>query len=87
MAPDGAYVSYCGMRQDHANRVAYVEPVCTDPDYRRMGLGTAVVLEGIRRCGMEGATIATVGSNQPFYTSRGFKKLFDIDLWAREWEV
>jgi predicted N-acetyltransferase YhbS len=87
VAPDGAYVSYCGMWQDHANRVACVEPVCTDPDYRRMGLGTAVVLEGIRRCGAEGATIATVGSDQTFYMSMGFKKLFDINLWAREWEI
>jgi len=87
VAPDGAYASYCGMWQDRANRVACVEPVCTDPDYRRMGLGTAVVLEGIRRCGAEGATIATVGSDQPFYMSMGFKKLFDINLWAREWEI
>ena len=87
VAPDGAYASYCGMWQDRANRVANVEPVCTDPDYRRMGLGTAVVLEGIRRCGAEGATIATVGSDQLFYMSMGFKKLFDINLWAREWEI
>jgi ribosomal protein S18 acetylase RimI-like enzyme len=49
------------MRQDHTNSIANVEPVCTDPDYRRMGLGTAVVLEGIRRCGAEGAAIATAG--------------------------
>ena len=87
VAPDGAYASYCGMWQDHVNTVAYVEPVCTDPDYRRMGLGTAVVLEGIRRCGAEGATIAVLGSEQPFYMSMGFKKLFDINLWAREWEI
>jgi len=87
VAPDGTYASYCGMWQDHANRVAYVEPVCTDPDYRRMGLGTAVVLEGIRRCGADGATIAVVGSDQPFYMSMGFRKLFDVNLWAREWQV
>ena len=86
VAPDGAYASYCGMWQDHVNRVAYVEPVCTDPDYRRMGLGTAVVPEGIRRCGAEGATIAVDGS-LPFYVSIGFSKLFEINLWAREWEV
>jgi predicted N-acetyltransferase YhbS len=87
VASDGAYASYGGIWQDHVNRIAYVEPVCTDPDYRRMGLGTAVVLEGIRRCGAEGATIATVGSDQAFYMSMGFKKLFDINLWAREWEI
>ena len=86
VAPDGSYASYCGMWQDLVNRVAYVEPVCTDPDYRRMGLGTAVVVEGIRRCGAEGATIAVDGA-LPFYMSIGFKRLFDINLWAREWDV
>ena len=86
VAPDGNYASYCGMWQDRVNGVAYVEPVCTDPDYRRMGLGRAVVLEGIRRCGAEGATIAVDGS-LPFYMSIGFRKLFDINLWAREWKV
>lgn len=87
VAPDGSYASYCGMWQDHVNRVAYIEPVCTDPDYRRMGLGTAVVLEGIRRCCKEGAAIATVGSDQSFYMSMGFRMLFEINLWAREWEI
>jgi len=86
VAPDGNYASYCGMWQDHVNRVAYIEPVCTDPDYRRMGLGTAVLLEGIRRCGAEGATVAVDGS-LPFYVSLGFKKLFSTNLWAREWQV
>jgi len=87
VAPDGAYASYCGMWLDHTNRIAYVDPVRTNPNYRHMGLGTAVVLEGIRCCGTEGATIDTVGSDQPFYMSMSFKKLFDINLWAREWEI
>lgn len=87
VAPDGSYASYCGMWQDQVNKVAYVEPVCTDPDYRRMGLGTAVVLEGIRRCSAEGATVAMVGSDLPFYMSIGFRKLFDINLWARQWKA
>ncbi|HEY31912.1 MAG TPA: GNAT family N-acetyltransferase [Dehalococcoidia bacterium] len=87
VAPNGSYASYCGMWHDTANRVAIVEPVCTDPDYRRIGVGTAVVLEGIRRCGQEGATVAFVGSEQPFYLSMGFRKLFGINLWTRKWEA
>ena len=87
VAPDGAYASYCGMWQDYVNRIAYVEPVCTHPDYRRMGLGTAVVIEGIRRCSKGGAMTAMVGSDQPFYMSMGFKKLFGINLWTREREI
>jgi len=46
---------------------AVVEPVATDPDYRRMGLGKAVVLEGVRRCFAEGANTIYVGSGQQFY--------------------
>ena len=87
VAPNRDYASYCGMWHDKANRVAYVEPVCTDPDYRRIGAGTAAVLEGIRRCGEEGATVAFVGSEQPFYLSMGFRKLFGINLWTKNWET
>jgi predicted N-acetyltransferase YhbS len=52
-----------------------------------MGIGTTVVLEAIRRCGQEGVTVAIVGSEQPFYLSMGFKKLFGINLWTRQWET
>ena len=82
-APNGDFVSYCGMWYDAANRFAYVEPLATDPDYRRRGLGSAAVLEGIRRCGELGATVAYVGSDQPFYLSIGFRKLFTVNCWAK----
>jgi len=83
-APDGSFAAYCGMWYEATNSFVYVEPVRTDPDYRGMGLGTAAVLEGIGRCGEEGATVAYVGSDQPFYLEMGFEKLFDIPLWAKQ---
>ncbi|MDI7278158.1 MAG: GNAT family N-acetyltransferase, partial [Anaerolineae bacterium] len=86
-APNGDYASYCGLWYDEANRFGYVEPVATDPDYRRRGLGRAAVLEGIRRCGELGATVAYVGSDQPFYLSLGFKKLFTANCWAKAFPV
>jgi len=86
-APDGQFVSFCGMWLDPANRVAYVEPVATDPDYRRRGLGTAVVLEGVRRCAAEGATIAYVGSDQLFYRSMGFEPSAIHALWRKRLDV
>ncbi len=55
VAPDGHFASYCGMWYDKKAGFAVIEPVATDPDYRRMGLGRAVVLEGIRRVGTRGA--------------------------------
>ena len=83
-ARDGSFVSFCGMWIDPANRLAYVEPVATDPDYRRLGLGTAVVLEGVRRCTAEGATVAYVGSNQAFYLSMGFEVCSTHALWRKK---
>lgn len=75
-APNGEFVAYCGMWYDKKNKVAYVEPVATDPDYRRNGLGKAAVLEGIRKCAELGAEIAIVCSGIAFYEAIGFKRTF-----------
>lgn len=83
VAPDGAFAAFAGMWFDHINRVCLVEPVATDPDYRRMGLGTAAVLEGVRRCCALGATVAYVGSDQPFYLAMGFRKIFTLQCWLK----
>ncbi len=82
-APSGDFVSYAGMWYDALNRFGYVEPVATDPDYRRMGLGGAAVLESIRRCGQQGATVAYVGSDLLFYRAIGFRKLFTLNCWLQ----
>lgn len=82
VAPSGEFAAFAGLWFDARNRIAYVEPVATDPDFRRLGLGTAAVLEGIRRCGQLGATVAYVGSDQPFYLAMGFRKLFTLRCWT-----
>ena len=83
MAHDGAYASYAGMWFVPENRVAYVEPVATDPDYRRMGLARAAVSESLRRVAELGAEVAWVGSDQPLYLNIGFVPAFRMDLWVR----
>jgi GNAT superfamily N-acetyltransferase len=85
-APDGSFVAFCGMFYEATNRYAYVEPVATDPAYRRMGLGRAAVLEGIRRCGKLGASVAYVGSNQPFYLSMGFNIIYTSECWVKHFD-
>ncbi len=84
-APNGDFVSYCGMWHAPDTDYAVVEPVATDPDYRRMGLGKAVVSEGVRRCFAEGAKVAYVGSGQQFYYSIGFEPLATTRKWSRTW--
>jgi len=83
VAPNGDFVSFCGMWPVPGSTACMVEPVATDPDYRRLGLGTAVVLESIRRCADEGATIAYVGSDQAFYLSMGFEVCGGFTPWWR----
>ncbi|MDW7655750.1 MAG: GNAT family N-acetyltransferase [Bacillota bacterium] len=84
VAPNGDFVSYCGMWQDDRSQSALVEPVATDPAYRKMGLGRAAVLEAILRCGRLGARRAIVGSSQQFYYSIGFQPYATSSFWERK---
>lgn len=81
VAPDGNFVSYCGMWYDKEKDFAIIEPVATDPDYRKMGLGKAAVLEGIRRVGELGAKKVLVGSSQQFYYSIGMRPFSTATEW------
>lgn len=82
VAPNGNYASYCGMWYIPENKAAYLEPLATDPDYRRMGMGKAVVMESMRRVQALGAEVCWVGSGQPFYTALGFEIMFTVYPWA-----
>jgi predicted N-acetyltransferase YhbS len=86
VSPDGNYVSYCGMWYDSVNKVAYVEPVATDPDNRRMGIGKAAVLEGIRRCKELGAVQVKVVSNKQFYLKMGFETIYTMEAWVKKFD-
>jgi predicted N-acetyltransferase YhbS len=83
VAPDDEYASFAGMWVVPQNRVAYVEPVATDPDHRRLGLGRAAVVEALRRARNAGAIAAYVGSDQPFYASIGFEVTCQTNLYVR----
>lgn len=80
-APNGDYASYCGMWHKEGDYYCEVEPVATDPTYRKMGLGRAAVLEGVIRCGKRGAKVAYVGSGQQFYYNIGFNPVTTGTMW------
>lgn len=82
-APNGDYATFVGIWVVPENGVAYVEPVATDPDYRRLGLGRAAVLEGLRRAAREGAELAWVGSDLSFYLNMGFEVSSRSPLWIK----
>jgi GNAT superfamily N-acetyltransferase len=83
-APDGNFVSYCGTWYLPGTCAALVEPVATDPDYRKLGLGKAAVSEALRRCKRAGARYALVGSGQEFYYRFGFAPYMTSTWWRAD---
>lgn len=59
-APDATMASSTIMWLDEVNKTAEFEPVGTHPDYRRLGLGRAMLLHGMRLAREAGAAHATV---------------------------
>ena len=87
VAPNGDYAAHCGMWCIADSKYAYVEPVFTLPEYRKMGLGKAAVLEGVNRCGKLGAKQAYVLSSQQFYYSIGFYPIQNETWWVMKCAV
>ena len=84
VSPNGDYASHCGMWCIPNSEYAYVEPVFTLPEYRKMGLGRIAVLEGVKRCGKLGAKRAFVLSSQQFYYSIGFYPIQNETWWVHK---
>ena len=59
-APGGAMAASTIMWLDEAGKTAEFEPVGTHPGYRRLGLGTAMLLHGMHLARAAGATHMTV---------------------------
>ncbi len=78
----GEYVCYAGMWWMPENKLAYMEPLCTVPAYRKKGLAAAALSEMYRRTKALGATHMTGGTN-PFYTKIGYEKVVEGTYWER----
>jgi GNAT superfamily N-acetyltransferase len=82
-APDGTMAASTIMWLDEANVTAEFEPVGTHPDYRRLGLGRAMLLHGMhlaRDAGATHMTVACLGAPghpeaRGLYSSVGFREL------------
>jgi predicted N-acetyltransferase YhbS len=80
----GEYVCYAGMRIDDKNNYAYLEPLATVPEYRRMGLATIALTKAMEKTKELGAKYC-FGGNREFYSSIGFEILTNIETWKKEW--
>jgi ribosomal protein S18 acetylase RimI-like enzyme len=76
-APDGRLVSYCLAWLDPDNRAGEFEPVGTHPEFRRLGLGSAVCRFALRRLEEEGATQAVVYAIADDPENPGPKQLYE----------
>jgi mycothiol synthase len=82
-APDGEYVACTILWYDEPSRFATFEPVATHPNYRRKGLASDVMLEGMRRVAALGAVKVGVGAWLPVYEALGF----EIKGMSHAWEA
>lgn len=76
------YVCFAGMWWTPENHLAYMEPLCTVPQYRRKGLAAAALSELYRRMKPLGATHMTGGGN-PFYEKIGFEPCIGWTFWEK----
>jgi len=66
------------------NDYAYLEPLATDPRYRRMGLATIALTEAMKLTVKFGATYC-FGGSQEFYHKIGFETVCHHENWTKTW--
>lgn len=81
---EGHYVAYCGLWYDDKIDFGLIEPLATIPECRKLGLGRALVYEGVKRVFDQGAKKVFVGSNQNFYYSIGMFPFQTHTIWEKK---
>jgi ribosomal protein S18 acetylase RimI-like enzyme len=87
VAPDGRIAAFTIFWPDTELSLAQFEPVGTEPEFHRMGLGRAVILEALRRladAGIEHARVMTNGDNHAaiaLYEACGFERVDTLVNW------
>ncbi|MBI5294146.1 MAG: GNAT family N-acetyltransferase [Chloroflexi bacterium] len=89
VASNGEFAAFCTLWFDDVTRTAAFEPVGTNPDHQRKGLGKALMAEGLRRVRDLGATLCAVSSYSEgagaLYASMGFTEYDLNEPWVKEW--
>jgi GNAT superfamily N-acetyltransferase len=88
-APDGRLVAFCITWLDSVNLTGLFEPVAVHPDYRRLGLGRAIMRAGMlamRERGMNYAEVVYGIDNPgsgPLYRGEGFEPVEQVVLYRK----
>lgn len=83
-APNGEYACFAGMWVEQQNKYAYLEPLATVPEYRRMGLAAIALTEAMKKSIKDGAAYCFGGTGE-FYHIYGFDTVGYRDIWERLW--
>ena len=78
----GEYACFSGMWWVPENRLAYMEPLCTIPEYRHRGLAAAALSLHARRMRARGAEWMTGGGND-FYRRIGYRDTVHWGFWRK----
>lgn len=84
-APNGEYACYAGMWVDDKNGIAYLEPLCTVPKYRKMGLATIALTNSMKLTTKYGGTHC-IGGVGGFYPSVGFEIVSQEEIWEKRYK-
>ncbi len=79
---NGEYVCFSGMWWVQENKLAYMEPLCTIPKYRKRGLAAAALTQHYRHLKPLGAEYMTGGGNV-FYRKIGYEDSIHWLHWKR----
>lgn len=79
---NGEYACWAGMWWTPQNKLAYLEPLCTIPEYRNRGLAAAALSELYRKMKCLGATHMTGGTNE-FYKRIGYQEAVKWTYWRK----
>ncbi len=73
MEKDDQYAAYTSIWYKDSTNIAMLEPVCTIPEFRRMGMARATISKCVEQAIKDGAKEIIVGSNKVFYKHLGFE--------------
>jgi mycothiol synthase len=88
VAPDGRQVGFCILWQD--GDTGQVEPLGVHPDFRRLGLGRALLAEGLRRLHANGARQVYVETDNDrnaaleTYEAAGFRVVEEVLVYRKD---
>lgn len=87
ISPDGEIAAFSTMWYDQRNRIGMLEPVGTIPEYRKLGLGRACIMQLANQVKQEGGLKVYVGSGDDFYQRLGFRPRGLYGVWRKEVDI